>query len=153
MAHRERIRMSPGEVSDYLAARRVITLATTGPNGRPHLAPLWYVPREEGVASWTYGKSQKVVNLRRDPRATVLVESGDRYDELRGVSMECDVELVTDLDAVTRLGLSLAHRYTPDADDATLRRIVAAQAPKRVGLICRPTRTVSWDHAKLRDAH
>lgn len=149
MSRREQIRMSPEEVTSYLAGQRVINVATLGPNGRPHLAPLWYFPRGEGVATWTYGKSQKVANLRRDPHATVLVESGDSYEELRGVSMECDVELVTDPEAVTELGLGLTRRYTPGVDEDALAEVVSAQAPKRIGLVFIPTRIVSWDHSKL----
>ncbi|ACU98771.1 pyridoxamine 5'-phosphate oxidase family protein [Saccharomonospora viridis] len=157
MSRRDETRMSPEELVRYVTERTVITLATLGPNGRPHLTPLWYVPRDLDpdadpplrLTTWTYGKSQKAVNLRRDPRATLLIESGDSYDQLRGVSMECDVELVTDTDAVAAIGLDLARRYTPEGEVDALRQAVTAQAPKRVGLVCTPTKIVSWDHTKL----
>lgn len=157
MSRRDAIRMSADELVYYVTEHTVVTLATLGPNGRPHLAPLWYVPRDLApdatpplrLATWTYGKSQEAVNLRRDPRVTLLIESGDSYDRLRGVSMECDIELVTDTNAVAAIGLDLARRYTPGVDVDALEKAVAAQAPKRVGLICTPTKIVSWDHTKL----
>ncbi|MER7114715.1 pyridoxamine 5'-phosphate oxidase family protein [Saccharomonospora azurea] len=153
--------MNDDEVARFVSARAAdgtVTIATLGPHGRPHLVPLWYVVRDSveadpapwRLATWTYARSQKAVNLRRDPRATLLVESGQSYDELRGVSLECDVELVTDLDTVTSIGLDLALARAPEgADTQAVRALVAAQAPKRVGLVCTPTKIVSWDHTKL----
>lgn len=154
MSRRDQIRMTPGEVTAYFAEQKVINVATMGRNGRPHLAPLWYIPRGEGVATWTYRKSQKVANLFRLPQATVLIESGESYDKLRGVSMECDVEFVEDTDAVAEIGLAMAMRYAGvDGDPADapdeLRGGVLKQAPKRIGLVFTPTKIVSWDHTKL----
>ncbi len=157
-SRRDAIRMTDDEVARFVADRAAdstVTIATLGPNGRPHLVPLWYVVRETDgskwrLASWTYARSQKAQNLRRDPRATLLVESGQSYDELRGVSLECDVELVTDLDTVTSIGLALALARAPEGTDPdAVRGLVAAQATKRVGLVCTPTTVVSWDHTKL----
>ncbi|MFF5985634.1 pyridoxamine 5'-phosphate oxidase family protein [Prauserella flavalba] len=150
MSRREQIRMTTDEVVAYLAEQKVINVATMSPNGRPHLAPLWYVPRGEAVATWTYRKSQKVANLLRLPQATVLVESGDSYEKLRGVSMECDVELIEDTDAVAAIGTELLLRYSDEPPaSAELKAGVALQAPKRVGLLLTPTKVVSWDHTKL----
>ena len=122
-----------------------MTVGTLGPRGRPHLMPLWYVPDGDDLIGWTYAKSQKAKNLERDPHATVQVEDGVRYEELRGVMMECDVEL--DRDA-TPYGLRLFGRYAAELDDE-IEELVAKQAAKRVGLRFTPTRTVSWDHSKL----
>ncbi|WP_020669339.1 pyridoxamine 5'-phosphate oxidase family protein [Amycolatopsis nigrescens] len=153
MSRRDQIRMTPDEVRAYLAEQKVINVATIGPNGRPHLAPLWYFPHGDGVATWTYGSAQKTVNLRRLPQATVLIESGDTYETLRGVSLEADVELVEDTAKVTEIGITLTQRYAgaqpgdpvPDA----LAEFIGKQAPKRVGLLFKPTKVVSWDHTKL----
>ncbi|MEU6645960.1 pyridoxamine 5'-phosphate oxidase family protein [Saccharomonospora sp. NPDC046836] len=145
MSRRGEIRMTTEEVIAYVAEQKVINVATLNPSGRPHVAPLWYVPRGESVATWTYRKSQKVANLRRLPEATVLIESGDSYEKLRGVSMECDVEIIDDTDAVATIGAELLLRYTGQDAPAA----VAQQAPKRVGLVFTPTRIVSWDHTKL----
>ncbi|NBH01651.1 pyridoxamine 5'-phosphate oxidase family protein [Amycolatopsis sp. SID8362] len=153
MSRRDQIRMTEDEVREYLAGQKVINVASVGPNGRPHLAPLWYFPHEDGVATWTYGTSQKAKNLRRLAQATVLVEDGDSYEKLRGVSFEADVEIVEDTAEVTRMGIELMQRYAgakpgdPVPDE--LKAFIAGQAPKRIGLIFRPTKVASWNHGKL----
>jgi PPOX class probable F420-dependent enzyme len=157
VSRRDEIRMSPAEVSAYLAEERVIQVATVGPHGRPHLAPLWFASvSEPGAAgpmlvTWTYRKSQKVANLRRLPQATVLAESGDTYGALRGVSMECDVEVLEDHGATLEIGIALVDRYGGAYDQGRAAMIAAfkEQAAKRVGLVLRATRVASWDHAKL----
>jgi PPOX class probable F420-dependent enzyme len=146
--------MSGGEIESFLAERMTAHVATIGPNGRPHLVPVFYVPRGAGVATWTYAKSQKVANLRRLPQATVLVEAGTAYEELRGVTMECDVEIIEDLERITLIGQELTGRMIGNADvAASAGQFVRVQAQKRVGLEFRPTRVVSWDHAKLGGAY
>ena len=145
MSRRDQIRMSDVEVRAFLEEQMVMTIGTIGPNGRPHLMALWYVPDGVGMTGWTYAKSQKAKNLERDPRATIQVETGVQYHELRGVMMECDVEL--DRDAKP-YGLALFERYAGTLDDAVT-AMVEKQAPKRVGLRFKPTRIVSWDHSKL----
>jgi PPOX class probable F420-dependent enzyme len=153
MSRRDQIRMTPEELREYLAEQKVINVASIGPNGRPHLAPLWYFPHEDGVATWTYGTSQKAKNLRRSPEATVLIEDGESYEKLRGVSFEADVEIIDDTDEVTRIGITLMQRYAgaqpgdPVPDE--LAAFIGKQAPKRIGLIFRPTKIASWDHTKL----
>ncbi len=123
--------------------------ATLGPNGRPHLMPLWYVHHGSELRAWTFAKSQKARNLERDPRATLQVEAGEGYGELRGAMLECDVELERDVDRVAELGVELMRRYSAGASEADLEAGVRAQAPKRVGLTFTPTRVVTWDHRKL----
>jgi PPOX class probable F420-dependent enzyme len=150
MSRRGQVRMTPEEIEAFLQEGRTANIATMGPNGRPHLTALWYVPRGDVIETWTYAKSQKAVNLRRLPQATILVETGDSYEKLRGVSLECDVELVTDTEKIAMIGQRLTHRYSPNAQVATAgSQFVRLQAPKRVGLVCRPTKIVSWDHSKL----
>lgn len=145
--------MSQEEIVAFLAEGKTANFATVGPNGRPHLVALWYVPHgsdDTVIETWTFAKSQKAANLRRLPQATILIETGDSYDTLRGVSMECDVELVTDVEKITAIGQQLIHRYNSSQQAATAAsQFARVQAPKRVGLVCRPTKIVSWDHAKL----
>ena len=153
-SRRDQIRMSEDELRDFLDEQKVVTVATIGPNGRPHLMPLWYVPQADGeLIGWTFAKSQKAKNLERDPHATLQVEAGVEYQELRGVMFECDVDVETDTAAVTDFGIAIFERYAPSGDDGGLppevREMVEKQAPKRVGLRFRPTRSVSWDHRKL----
>lgn len=153
MARRSEIAMSLEELERFLVEERVVTCATLGPRGRPHLMPLWYLPEGTSVVAWTYARSQKARNLERRPEATLQVEAGETYDQLRGAMLECDVELVRDVEAVTAIGAALAARYEMvpgfDAGSPEVRAHVARQAPKRVGLRFRPTRIVSWDHRKL----
>ena len=141
--------MSEEELHAFLAEQAIVSCATIGPNGRPHLVPLWYVPEGTVLSSWTYRKSQKAKNLERDPRATLQVEDGVQYHELRGVMMECDVELEDDPERVGAFGVGLFERYAGAQLDEESRSAVVAQAPKRVGLRFVPTRIVSWDHTKL----
>jgi PPOX class probable F420-dependent enzyme len=142
--------MTPDEIAAFLKDGKVANIATMGPNGRPHLVALWYVPHGDVIETWTYAKSQKAANLSRLPQATILVETGDSYEKLRGVSMECDVELVADVEKITAIGQQLMHRYSANPQVATAgSQFVRLQAPKRVGLVCRPTKIVSWDHSKL----
>src|SRR4051794_4274966 len=109
--------------------------------------PLWYSPDGTTLRCWTYAKSQKAKNLERDPQATLQVEDGEQYHELRGAMMECDVEIERDADAVAGYGRALFERFGatgPEVDE-----MIAGQASKRIGLRFAPTRIVSWDHRKL----
>jgi PPOX class probable F420-dependent enzyme len=139
--------MSPDELSAFLDEEMVMTCATIGPSGRPHLMPLWFVREGQALRGWTYAKSQKAKNLERDPHATLQVEAGVQYHELRGVMMECDVAVERDADRVTEFGIELFKRYGGEGPE--VEQTVRAQAPKRIGLTFSPTRVVSWDHRKL----
>jgi PPOX class probable F420-dependent enzyme len=149
MDRRRQIRMTEAEMAAFLDAQRTLVCATVGRGGRPHLAALWFLPADGRLDCWTYAASQKARNLERDPRATLLIETGTAYQELRGVSMECDAELVRDPDQVLDIGVALAVRHgaRPGPD---LRAGLGRQAAKRVGIRFHPTRISSWDHRKLR---
>jgi PPOX class probable F420-dependent enzyme len=144
--------MSPEEVRAFLGEKMVMQCATNGPRGVPHMMPLWFVGDAAELRGWTYAKSQKARNLERDPRATLGLEDGVQYHELRGVTLECDVQVSRAPEDVERFGLELFDRYAGELNDE-IRAMVAAQAPKRVGLTFRPTRIVSWDHRKLGDTY
>jgi PPOX class probable F420-dependent enzyme len=139
--------MSDDELLAFVAEQMIVSVATVGPRGRPHLVPLWYSPDGLVLRSWTYGKSQKAKNLERDPRATLQIEDGVVYHELRGAMLECDVDLERDPAEVEKYGLALFERYAEL--NADVEAMVRAQAQKRVGLTFRPTRVVSWNHRKL----
>ena len=140
--------MSDEEVRGFLAEQMVMQCATNGPRGLPHMVALWFVAADGRLRSWTYAKSQKSRNLERDPRATLGIEDGVQYHELRGVMLECGVQLERDPRKVEQFGLDLFERYAGELSPE-IRDMVAAQAQKRVGLTFIPTRTVSWDHRKL----
>ena len=156
-SRRDQIRMTEDELRTFLDEQRIVQVATTGPRGRPHLVPLWYVVHHpQGVAGdvelggWTYAASQKAKNLERDPRATLSVDDGVQYHELRGVMMECDVSIDREPERVAQWGFELFERYGPGGELAPeVREMVLKQANKRVGLRFSPTRTVTWDHTKL----
>jgi PPOX class probable F420-dependent enzyme len=141
--------MSPPEVASFLEERRVVVCATTGVHGWPHLMPLWYVVREDEIWAWTYAKSQKVRNLERDPRATLQVEAGERYEELRGVMIEANAQIHRETGLVAEFGAELFQRYGGDSTGPEFIDVVRAQAAKRVALQFAPRRTASWDHRKL----
>ena len=155
--------MSEVEVAAFLAEERTVTCATAGPRGWPHLMPLWYVLRDAPPGdpgprlwAWTYGVSQKVRNMERDPRATLQVEAGEQYQELRGVRLECDVRVHSELEIVKAAGQEIFARYAsprgqPPAEDlpAEVGEMVDRQAVKRVALEFVELRRASWDHRKL----
>ena len=148
MSRRDQIVLTDDEVAAFLDEERIVTCATTGRDGWPHLMPLWYVVRDGTLWAWTYAKSQKVRNLERDARCTLQVEAGrDRYDQLRGVMFKAEAVVHRDVGTVTGVGLELAKRYGGGADvpEAPVR----AQATKRVALEFRERARASWDHRKL----
>src|SRR5919198_4587070 len=146
-SRRDQITMSDEELRAFLADHKVVSVATIGPHGRPHLVPLWYTVDGTTLRSWTYAKSQKAKNLERDPRATLQVEDGELYHELRGAMLECDVDIERDPAEVAKYGVALFERFGDVGPDA--QAMIEKQAVKRVGLTFRPTRIVSWDHRKL----
>ena len=148
MDRRRQIRMTEAELAAFLDEQQTVTCATIGPGGRPHLTVLWYVPAPGHLDCWTYAASQKARNLERDPRATLLTEAGETYHELRGVSLECDAELVRDPELVLDIGVALAVRQGAHPGPE-LRSGLSAQSAKRVGIRFTPTRVSSWDHRKL----
>jgi len=148
--------MSAAELAAFLDEERTVICATNGRDGFPHLMPLWYVTRDGDLWAWTFAKSQKVRNLERDPRATLQVEAGGEYAELRGAMLKCDVTVHRESDLVGAFGLELFGRYaTAAATQSTgelgddVKAMVRAQAPKRVALQFRARSTATWDHRKL----
>ena len=146
--------MSKQEWQAFLEEERTAILSSAGPQGYPHLVAMWYLVRDDAILMWTYAKSQKAQNLRRDPRVGLLVEAGERYEELRGVLIQGDAEIISDFDAVLEAGIALHARYQgghgeqPGAEQG-----VRAQAAKRVLIRLPYTRVVSWDHRKLSAGH
>ena len=153
MSARDAIRMSDDEVLTFLDEERTVVCATNGRSGWPHLMPLWFVVRDTGPGggrelwAWTFAKSQKVRNLERDARATLQVEAGEAYAELRGVMLECDVVVHRDVERIRELALELFGRYGGVDDD--VRAMIDKQAPKRVALQFVERRRATWDHRKL----
>jgi PPOX class probable F420-dependent enzyme len=147
-SQRQRIRMTDAEVAEFLDHERTLQLASIGPDGVPHLVPMLFGLIDGRIALWTYAKSQKAANLRRDPRVACLVEAGEEYGELRGVSITGRAEIHDDYDTVYRVGETLFGRYQGAMNHAS-RAGVEAEAAKRVAVFIEPVKTVTWDHRKL----
>jgi len=143
--------MSGAELSAFLDEERTVICATNGRDGFAHLMPLWFVMRGADLWAWTFTKSQKVRNLERDPRATLQVEAGSEYAELRGAMLKCDVTLHRDSDLVAAFGLELFTRYGAGEVGDDVRAMVLAQAPKRVALQFSARSVATWNHRKLGD--
>jgi PPOX class probable F420-dependent enzyme len=151
MTRRSEIQLSPEEQRELIDSERVVVVSSLGRHGWPHSMPLWYVPREGEIWIYTYAKSQKVKNLERDPRATLLIETGVEYGELRGVQIETEAELIRDTDGIVEFGKQLTIRYSEGIEsvEGDAAAALEAQAPKRVAIHFHPKRIASWDHSKL----
>jgi PPOX class probable F420-dependent enzyme len=155
VSRRDQIKLSQAERRELIDSERVAVVASFGPRGWPHLMPLWYVPRDGEVWIYTYAKSQKVRNLERDPRATVLIETGHEYAELRGVMIEAEAEIKREIEEVFPLAEELTLRYADGIDSlqGDAREALRAQAAKRVAIRFAAIRTATWDHRKLGGAY
>ena len=149
MSRREKIRMRDEEIGVFLDEQRTMAVATIGRDGFAHVVAMWYVIVDGKLAFWTYAKSQKAINLRRDPKVTCLIETGEAYNELRGVQIKGRATIIDDPAEILRLGETIWERYTGGPLDDAMRQMVAAQARKRVGVIVEPVEIATWDHGKL----
>jgi PPOX class probable F420-dependent enzyme len=150
-SRRDEIKLTDSERRQLIDSERVVIVGSNGPRGWPHLMPLWYVPRDGEIWVYTYAKSQKVRNLERDNRATLMIETGHEYNELRGVSIEAEAEIHREFDEVFALAQELTIRYTEGLEsvEGEGRSVLEAQARKRVAIRFPPSRVASWDHSKL----
>ena len=150
-SRRDQIKLTDEEQRELIESERIVVVSSLGPRGWPHVMPLWYVPRDGDVWIWTYAKSQKVKNLERDPRATLLIETGNEYTELRGVQIEAEAELIRDLDRIVDYAKEMTIRYSDGIEsvEGDAAAGLRAQAPKRVAIHFHPKRVASWDHGKL----
>ncbi|TEA09703.1 pyridoxamine 5'-phosphate oxidase family protein [Mycobacteroides salmoniphilum] len=145
---RSQIVMSDEEITDFINNSRTTTMATIGADGQPHLVAMWYAVIDGELWFETKAKSQKVVNLKRDPRITCLIEDGLTYDTLRGVSIEGQAEIIEDADKLFEVGISVFERYTAPYTEE-MKPIVEAMLNKRIAVRVRSARIRSWDHRKL----
>jgi PPOX class probable F420-dependent enzyme len=162
VSRRDQITLSPSDQAKLLGSERVVIVSSHGPRGWPHSMPMWFTVREpkdeahpDGppgeIWIWTYAKSQKVKNIERDPRATLLVEAGEEYLELRGVQIEAEAEIIRDPKQVLGFGKELTIRYSEGIDsiEGDAAEAMRAQAAKRVAIRFTARRVASWDHRKL----
>jgi PPOX class probable F420-dependent enzyme len=145
---RAQITMTDEEIAAFVQQQRTATMATLGPDGMPHLVAMWYAVIDGAIWFETKARSQKAVNLRRDSRISVLIESGHTYNELKGVSFEGTAEVLDDADALWAVGVNVWERYTGPYTEE-MRPFVEMMLNKRVAVRVDVARTRSWDHAKL----
>lgn len=149
-SRRDQITMTDEEREAFLDEQRVLNIASIGPTGHPHVVAMWYAVIDGDLTFWTFGKSQKVLNLRRDPKISGLVEAGDEYNELRGVEVTGTAALVEDPDVVFEIGRTIGRRYNGDIVDSDIGLdVIQKQAQKRIAIRIKAERFVSWDHRKL----
>jgi hypothetical protein len=149
-SRRDQIKLTDGEVANFLARERVLNVASNGADGWPHVTALWYVMRGTDPWAWTYRKAQKVKNLERDDHATTLVESGSEYSELKGVMLRTRAHIQYDSEPILDFAEELFAKYQGSQPGAEgMRDALRAQAAKRVAIRFEVIETVSWDHSKL----
>ena len=148
MKQRDRVAMTPAEVTGFIEANRKLQLATINRDGTPHLVTMYYVMMDGQITFWTYRSSQKARNMGRDPRIACLVETGNEYFDLRGVQVQGVVQITEDPAEVLAIGRRIA-AVTLNLHEGLADDYVDHTAPKRLGFLVEPTRVVSWDHSKL----
>jgi PPOX class probable F420-dependent enzyme len=145
---RDRVAMTPAEVTGFIEANRKLQLATINRDGTPHLVTMYYVMMDGQITFWTYRSSQKARNMGRDPRIACLVETGNEYFDLRGVQVQGVVQITEDPAEVLAIGRRIA-AVTLNLHEGLADDYVEHTAPKRLGFLVEPTRVISWDHSKL----
>jgi nitroimidazol reductase NimA-like FMN-containing flavoprotein (pyridoxamine 5'-phosphate oxidase superfamily) len=152
MKQRDQVAMTAKETAEFLAAGRKVQLATNGHDGYPHLVTMYYVLTDGLITFWTYRKSQKALNLRRDPRISCLVEEGGEYFDLRGVLVHGTARRIEDEAAIAEIGRQITAVVGGEmaaAEPGALTAYVEHAARKRFGYVVEPSRIISWDHSKL----
>lgn len=145
--------MSEDEIDAFIEEQKSLQVGTIERDGSIHLSTLWFARVDERVVFETYTKSQKIKNLQRDPRITLLWEDGDVYDQLRGVMIKGTAQLVTDHSEVYPLALAVMKRNQPDIPAEFLEQAATQMAAKRTAVVVEPHKVVSWDHTKLSGAY
>jgi nitroimidazol reductase NimA-like FMN-containing flavoprotein (pyridoxamine 5'-phosphate oxidase superfamily) len=151
-SRRNNIELTDAEIRAFLDSHKTLIIVSNGPGGYPHPMPMWFYVDDAGcLYCTTFGKSQKVHNLRRDPKASLLVESGLEYNELKGVVIYARAEIIDDLDVAvdTLVKINTRGRTVDAAQRQALTAAVSKTASKRAVIKFHPQRYVSWDHAKL----
>ena len=156
---RKDISMTPGEIRAFFDEQMTLEVATIGNDGFPHLAPMWFVVEDGTIVFRSFTKSQKIVNLQRNPNVTVLLEAGLDYAELRGVMIKATATLIDDRDYVLAMYGKLAARYPMidgqpiELQGDALEQAFGRFAEKNTAVVVDPVKTISWDHRKLGGAY
>jgi PPOX class probable F420-dependent enzyme len=146
---REQIQMTDAERESFIEERKSLQVATLNKDGTPHLTTLWFALVDGDIVFETFTKSQKIVNLKRDPRIAVLLEDGTEYNQLRGVSINGRAELHDDPEVVHPYALAVMRRNQPEIPEDALDQAAKMMSAKRTAVVVKPERIISWDHRKL----
>ena len=149
---RDKIKMSEEELSSFLQKQISLQIGTINKDGSPHLTTMWYLYAGENFIFHTYTKSQKIINLKRDSRITLLTEAGNQYSDLQGIIVYGNAEIINgkdSLEEVIRYMEMVGEKYIKDEDGAQYIEGMKLQAPKRSVVIVKPSKFISWDHTKI----
>ena len=152
MSLRDKIKMSEEELSSFLKTQISLQIGTINKDGSPHLTTMWYFYDGESFIFHTYTKSQKIINLQKDPRITLLTEAGSQYSDLQGIIVYGNAEIINgkdSLEEVIRYMEMVGEKYIKDEEGAQYIEGMKLQAPKRSVVIVKPSKFISWDHTKL----
>ena len=149
---RDKIKMSEEELSSFLQKQISLQIGTINKDGSPHLTTMWYFYDGENFIFHTYTKSQKIINLKRDSRITLLTEAGNQYSDLQGIIVYGNAEIINgkdSLEEVIRYMEMVGEKYVKDEEGAQYIEGMKLQAPKRSVVIVKPSKFISWDHTKI----
>ncbi len=152
MSLRDKIIMSKEEMSTFLQNQISLQIGTINKDGSPHLTTMWYLFDGENFIFHTYTKSQKIINLKRDSRITLLTEAGSQYSNLQGIIVYGNAEIINgeeNLEEVTKYMEMVGGKYIKDEEGAQYIEGMKLQAPKRSVVIVKPSKFISWDHTKI----
>ena len=149
---RDKIKMSEEELSSFLQKQISLQIGTINKDGSPHLTTMWYFYDGENFIFHTYTKSQKIINLKRDSRITLLTEAGNQYSDLRGIIVYGNAEIINgkdSLEEVIRYMEMVGEKYIKDEEGSQYIEGMKLQAPKRSVVVVKPSKFISWDHTKI----
>ncbi|MDG2050178.1 MAG: pyridoxamine 5'-phosphate oxidase family protein [Myxococcota bacterium] len=146
---RDQISMNQDELWSFIDSQKTVQVATINRDGSPHLVPLWFARQDNTIILETFTKSQKIKNLERDPRITILFEEGLVYEHLKGASISAEADLVQEVDRVHALHKAVLLRNTPELPEEVIDQASRSMAPKKTAILVQPGRVMTWDHSKL----
>jgi len=146
---RDLVSMTEQEMWDFIATQKSIQVCTINKDGTPHLTVMWFAIKDKSIVLETFTKSQKIMNLKRNPNMAVLLEDGAEYNELRGVSINCKAELIEDYATVHALHVDVVVRNQPGVTPEQAEEFTREMSKKKTVIRVKPEKVMSWDHRKL----
>jgi nitroimidazol reductase NimA-like FMN-containing flavoprotein (pyridoxamine 5'-phosphate oxidase superfamily) len=149
-SRRNAIGFTEEEQQKFIEDGWTLQVASIGPGGFPHLVAMWYVLDTDGsIVFTTFRKSQKILNLQRNAKMTVMLEAGKKYSELQGLVIEGEAELVDDTQNTARVMALVGAKYNGIPVATETPEAALKVASKRIVVKLKPIDIYSWDHNKL----